>query len=193
TSTRDARATQRIRSIVFHLHFHVSWLKGESQHLDRGRDFDVLVADDEIQRSIGGLIRSCLLGRRRIWFSDLFARRTFILFIVQVQSANDEKLSTRVGNLIQDFSRRSRRRLKREIDNVALQQFRGSCARLGRLCGLCSADRPTFLCGSWRRRRCRRNSPFFRQGRAPKRGHAVHFGVQQDIYEHLYLRELLSE
>src|SRR5437667_5197163 len=99
TSTRDACATRWIRSIVFHLHFHVSWLKGESQHLDRGRDFDVLVADDEIQRSIAGLIRSCLLGGRRIWFSDLFARRTFILFIVHVQSANDEKLSTRVGNL----------------------------------------------------------------------------------------------
>src|SRR6266567_633925 len=46
---------------------------------------------------------------------------------------------------------------------------------------------------SWCRRWSRRNSSFFRQRCAVKRSHAVHFGVQQDIYEHLYLGELLSE
>ena len=116
-----------------------SWLKGESQHLDRGRDFDVLIANDEIQRSIARLFRSCRLGPRRVWFSGLFARRTFVLFIVHVQRANDEKLPTRTCDLIQDFSRRSRRCFKRNVDNVALQQCRGSRARLPRLCRLCSA------------------------------------------------------
>src|SRR5438067_6161422 len=131
--TRDECATRWIRSIVFRLHFHVSWLEGEPQHLDRGRDFDVLIANDEIERSIAGLRRSFLLGWRRVRFGSLLARRTFVLFIVHVQSANDKKLSGRAGDLIQDFSRRSRCRFKCKIHNIALQQFRGSRARLGRL------------------------------------------------------------
>src|SRR5436190_396983 len=111
--TRDECATRWIRSIVFRLHFHVSWLEGEPQHLDRGRHFDVLIANDEIERSIAGLRRAT------------------------------------------------------------------GCAPL-----------PS---GRWRRRRRRRNSLFFPQGCAVKRAHAVHFGVQQDIHEHLYLGELLSD
>src|SRR5947208_3393052 len=190
TSTRDACATRWIRSIVFHLHFHVSRLKDESQHLDRGRDFDVLVANNEIERSVARLIRTCRLGARRICLGGLFARRTFILFIVHVQSADDKKLSTRAHDLIQDFSRRSRRCFKCKLHNVALQQFRGSRARLGRLC---ATGRATLLSGSSRRRWSRENSAVLRQRCAVKRSHAVHFGVQQDIYEHLYLGELLSE
>src|SRR5206468_8053061 len=126
-----------------------------------------------------------------------FAWRTFVLFIAHIQSANDEKLSSRGHDLVQDFSRRGRRCLEREINNVALDQgsSAGSRARLGWFCGLLPASWTPLPRGSrsglWNR--STRSCAFFRQRRAAQRGHAVHPRVEQDIGDHLYLGKLLSE
>ena len=77
------------------------WLKGKLQHLDRGRNFDVLVAHDEIQRSGGtGMSWSYLLSFDRRWRCHPFARRTFVFLVVHIQRANDKKLSGGTCDLI---------------------------------------------------------------------------------------------
>src|SRR6266567_9266164 len=112
------------------------WLKLESksQHFDRSRHFDMLVAYDEIQRSgCARLRRSRLLGSSWSRLCGLLSRRTFVFFVVHVQRANDENLPAGTCNFVQEFLRRGRRRLEREVNNVALYQIRGALgrARLG--------------------------------------------------------------
>src|SRR6266496_2061817 len=84
------------------------------------------------------------------------------------------------------FARSRWRSFKRQIDDVALEQF-----GLGRANGsrLLSAGRGRLSPGDWGWS-CpwrRRGFVFFRQGRPLKGAHAIHPGVHQDIYEHLDL------
>jgi hypothetical protein len=90
TGTRDACATRKIPFVIFIRVIRVhSWLnpevlEGKSEHLDPGGDFDVLVTDNEIQRGVSWLARSRWYNWRRSYFGGLFARRTFVLFIVHI-------------------------------------------------------------------------------------------------------------
>src|SRR5215469_2676390 len=64
-----------------------SWLKRKAEHFDGGGDFDVLSANDEVERAGALLAGRCLRNwgwRRR---SASFARRTFVFFVVNVQRA----------------------------------------------------------------------------------------------------------
>src|SRR5436309_11486729 len=70
-----------------------SWLKGKAQHFDRRRDFDVLIAHDEIQSPGSRLAWRRLRTRRRHWACASLARWTFVFFVMHIQCANDEKLS----------------------------------------------------------------------------------------------------
>ena len=79
--------------------------KCELQHLDPGRDFDVLVANDKIQRRVGRLGWSCGLIYRRIRLGRFFARRAFIPFVSHIQSTNNIELPGRTCDLIEHFSR----------------------------------------------------------------------------------------
>lgn len=68
-------------------------LKRKPQHFDRRGDFDVLVADDEVQGAGALLAGRCFWawGRRRrsgslVWWA-------FVFFVVHVERANDEELA----------------------------------------------------------------------------------------------------
>src|SRR5947208_3362542 len=98
-----------------------SWLERKSQHFDRGRDFDVLVANDEVQSP--GCTRTRLRAWRRRWVRASLSRRTFVFFVVHVQRANDKELPGRSCDFVQGLSRCGRGRLKTDIDEVALHQW----------------------------------------------------------------------
>ena len=76
---------------------------------------------------------ACRLGdwRRRCRF---LCERAFVFFVVHVERANDEELSGRTCDFVQDFSRCSGRRFESDIDHVALDQFRRRCAARLRGC-----------------------------------------------------------
>jgi len=95
----------------------------------------------------------------------------------------------RACDLIQDFSRFGRAALN--VRSITLRFSNSGGVALGSTGFTPRAGLP-FSSGSWRRRGAG-ETPRSSARRAPKRGHAVHFGVQENIYEHLYLGKLLSE
>ncbi len=81
----------------------------------------MLVTDYEIQTAnCAGLGWTRLRNRRRCWACAFFTRWTFVFFVVHIERANDEELSGRGNDFVQRFSRCAGRRLKADIDNVAL-------------------------------------------------------------------------
>ena len=97
----------------------------------------MLVADDEVQRT-GALLAGRLAGLGLVWaLRRSLVRWPFIFFIVDVQRANDKELPGRVCNFVQDFSRGTGRSFERDLDHVALDQFRLGCRRFRGAATLC--------------------------------------------------------
>src|SRR4029079_1368496 len=144
----------------------------------------MLGSNNKVQSAGALLAGRCFWTRSWCWRSGSLARRAFVFFVVDAERANNEKLTGRICNFVQDFSRGTGRSLECHLDQVALDQFR--CRRPARF-----HDRRTSYAGSWCG--CWRCSSFLRQRITAKRGDAVHFRVEQNVDEHLNLRQFLSK
>ena len=64
-------------------------LKSKAQHFDSGGDFDVLVADNEVQRADALQAGRCLRVWGRRGLRGPLMGRAFVFVVVHVESAND--------------------------------------------------------------------------------------------------------